>query len=385
MLSKEDKELVKNALDEVHATVKARVSALDERERKLEAREGRERLAGIFGRGYERSGERPITMGNAERKAFEKFARTGDPTEWKSMLENTDPSGGYTVSPQLSSDIQRLAANFSPMRQLAKVVQANSPDYRQVVAAGFMGAEWRTESATRAETDTSPFATVHPMHGEISSVVPITRWLLEDSSYDLANFITEETGRAHGVAEGAAFISGNGVNRPSGLLVQPTADTDDDTRPFGTLQTFPSGTSGSVAGASGSQADPLIDLFHKLKPAYRANASWLVSTEALAQMRKLKDTVGSLLWQPSLTPGQASTFLGRPVFEDPNMPDCASGSLSVAVGDFSRGYLIVDIGRPVLIRDDVTVKGKVLFEVARRVGGAVLDTNAIKLMRLATS
>jgi HK97 family phage major capsid protein len=375
---KTEAEQVQEALKELGAVVEAKHAKLTRQVNELEAQANRRQL-GLGGL------ETSKAVDPAEQKALERYLRAGDASELKAMGLGSDPSGGYAVTPQVSADIARVALDYSPLRQLAASVAVSRADYKRLISTSAMGAEWRGETATRSETTTPAFATISPPSGEVSSVVPITRWLLEDAEYDLAKFIAEETGKAHGVSEGAAFAAGNGINKPAGLLSAPRTAQADGVRAFGTLQEVLSGTSGDVRGASGSQADGLVDALFALKPAYRAKASWLMHPSCVAQARKLKDTNGNLLWSPALAAGTPSTLLGCPVFEDPNLEAPSAGSFSVIVGDFSAGYLIIDIGRPVLIRDEVTQKGKVLFEVARRVGGAVIDSNALKVMKLAAA
>ena len=314
-------------------------------------------------------------------KAVLRWMKTGDATELhelraKSMSISSDADGGYSVSDELDRMIQKVALRHSPMRALANVVRASTGAYEKIVSTTQAGAEWVSESGTRNETATPQLASVKPAGGGLSAVAPVTNWLLNDSAFDLAQFIAEEIGRSFGVSEGAAFISGDGVNKPKGLLDYVLAAQADGARPFGTIEKLHSGTAGDF------DADDLIALFFKLKPQYRANASWLVSGPCMEKIRKFK-TSGSGDYLFRLDAAGNPTLLGRPVVEDDNVPAPAASANSVILADFRAAYVIADVGSPVLIRDNVTTKGLTKFYVERRVLGAALDTNAAKVLHLA--
>ena len=166
------------------------------------------------------------------------------------------------------------------------------------------------------------------------------------------------------------------MNQPKGILEYALAAQADGARPFGTIEKMHSGAAGDF------DADDLVSLFFKLKAAYRSNASWLMSGPTLEKVRKMK-TSGSGDYLFRLDAGGAPTLLGRPIIEDDNVPAPGAASNSVILADFRAAYTIVDVGSPVLIRDNVTSKGKTLFYTERRVLGAALDTNAAKVLHLA--
>ncbi len=297
------------------------------------------------------------------------------------MSIDTDPAGGYLAPPQFASRIAEVGAEMGVMRQLAQVHTTDTGDYHIPVARTLAAAAWTSERGDRSETATPDLGQVHPAHGALYAVAPVTNWLLQDAAYDVAGFVARSIGEQFGVAESEAFAKGNGINRPMGILSYPFAEQGDATRPWGTIEEVRSGRDGEVAGTAGAEAYPLITLLYKLAPRYRRNASWLAHPNAVEKMRKLKDTQGQYLWQPPLTVGQPATFLGLPVHEDANLEAPATGSRSVLVGGFQRAYVITDIGRMTFVRDTVTKKGYTLFYFERRVGGALLDSNAVKALR----
>ena len=157
-------------------------------------------------------------------------------------------------------------------------------------------------------------------------------------------------------------------------------DESDDVRAFGSLQYVPSGAAGSFASE-----DVLVDLVHTLRPAYRQGASFVMNSATLAQIRKFKTADGAFLWQPSLASGQPATLLGYPVVEAEDMPDIAADSLAIAFGNFRAGYLIAERRATHILRDPFTNKPFVHFYATRRVGGQLMNSEAIKLMQFSAS
>ncbi|MBA4219093.1 MAG: phage major capsid protein, partial [Methylobacterium sp.] len=187
-------------------------------------------------------------------------------------------------------------------------------------------------------------------------------------------WIAEEVESAFAEQEGAAFVSGDGVDKPKGFLAYPTvADTSWSWGNIGTLKT---GVAGAFAAANPS--DILVDLVYALKAGYRQNASFVMNRKTQAAVRKFKDSTGQYLWQPPAAAGAQATLLGFPVVEAEDMPNIATDSVSIAFGDFRRGYLVVDRAGVRILRDPYSAKPHVLFYTTKRVGGGVQDFAAIK-------
>jgi HK97 family phage major capsid protein len=168
---------------------------------------------------------------------------------------------------------------------------------------------------------------------------------------------------------------------PHGFLKCESADGE--TRDFGKLQHFYTGTPGGV-GSNDEAVNTLIDMVCSMRPFYVKNAKWVMSRSALSGIRKLRNKDGMCLWQPSLVESSPSTLLGYPVILDDNMPTVADGSISVAFGDFYSGYQIVDRQGLKILRDPYTSKPFVEFYVSKRTGGDVVDFDAIKLLKFAS-
>ena len=225
--------------------------------------------------------------------------------------------------------------------------------------------------------------------GEIYAQPEITQRLLDDSSFNLGNFLSENVSDEFALQEGAAFVNGDGINKPKGYLTYPKASTGDATRPFGTHQYVPSGVAASIFDATHNGADVLIDLVHAVKPSYRVGAGvgWMMNSTTASVLRKLKSLgdTENYLWQSSLIEGQPDRLLGYPVWEDEQMDDIGAGNFPIAFGNWGKGYVIVDRHELRLLRDPYTKKGWVKFYFTKRVGGSPTDTNAIKFLKIATT
>jgi HK97 family phage major capsid protein len=193
---------------------------------------------------------------------------------------------------------------------------------------------------------------------------------------------------AFGQAEGAAFVAGDGTNKPTGFLSGPTpVVTADSGRAFGTLQYIPSGAAGAFLAASAtvSPADVLADMIYTLRAGYRQNARWVMNSKTAGVVRKFKDIDGRFLWVDNLSAGQPALLMGYPVTIAEDMPDIGANTFPIAFGDFFRGYLVADRTGMRIIRDDITRPGFVRYLISKRVGGKLLDTNAIKLLKMSAT
>lgn len=307
------------------------------------------------------------------------YLRRGAVQELKSISGTVPADGGYAVPRQIDAAIARELTAISPIRAIAQVVQTGSAGYRKLVTTGGTASGWVSETAARPETDTPEFAEIAPPTGELYANPAASQAMLDDAGFDLENWLASEIALEFARAEGAAFVGGSGTNQPRGFLAAPTATTADDARAFGTLQYLGSG----AAGGLGSAADTrLIDLVHTLKAGHRQGASFVMNSATLAEVRKLKTSDGAFVWQPGLVEGQPDRLLGYPVVETEDMPDIGAGTFPIAFGNFRHGYLIAERSATQVLRDPFTNKPFVHFYATKRVGGQVLDGDAIKLLKI---
>jgi HK97 family phage major capsid protein len=300
-------------------------------------------------------------------------------TEVKAASVAVPAKGGLAVPQEIDAVIDRVLRTASPIRAIAQVVDIGSASYRKLITTTGVVSGWVSETAARPETETPDFAEIAPPMGELYANPAASQAMLDDAMFDVEAWLGEEIGREFARAEGVAFVSGDGVNKPLGFLSAPNAVTGDGARAFGTLQFVTSGAAGNFAAAN--PQDRLVDLVHALATPYRQGASWVMNSATLARIRKMKDGNGAFIWQPALAADQPATLLGYPVVEADAMPDVAADSLSIAFGNFRAGYLIAQRRETVVLRDPYTHKPFVHFYATRRVGGAVIDSRAIKLMK----
>lgn len=296
-----------------------------------------------------------------------------------SMTSGTPADGGYLAPTEWDRRIQQKQMLTSPMRRLAQVRTTTVGAYSTVWNSDAWGSGWVGETAERPQTSNPTLSSIVFGHGEIYAMPAVSQRLLDDAQFNMEQWLADSVDREFGKQEGIAFISGNGTNKPFGLLQYVTGGAAATQHPGGTLGITVSGSAGAVT------VDQLIQIAYDLGAPYRQNATWLMNSQTAAQIAKLKDGEGNLIWRESFIVGQPATLLGRPVEIDENMPDIAAGSTPIAFGDFYSGYVINDRIGTRILRDPYTNKPFVMFYVTKRVGGGVLDPNAIRLMKIAAA
>ncbi len=314
--------------------------------------------------------------------AFDSYVRGGEAgglkgLEGKALSVGSDPDGGYLVPDETEATINRALRHISPIRAISGVQQVSSSVYKRPFATTGLGTGWVGETAARTETTTPTLSELSFQTMELYAMPAATASLLDDSAVNIDEWLAEEVRVAFAEQEGTAFVTGNGVNKPKGFLAYPTVANASWS--WGNIGFVKTGVAGAFPATNAG--DVLIDLVYAVKSGYRANAHFVMNRAAQAQVRKLKDGDGTYLWQPSADPGQAPTLMGFPIAESEDMPNIATDSLSIAFGDFRRGYLIVDRVGIRVLRDPYTAKPYVLFYTTKRVGGGVQDFDAIKLLK----
>ena len=315
-------------------------------------------------------------------KAFGQFMRKGREDglvelEQKALNITTDADGGYAVPTEMERTVLTLMKDESPMRSECTVRQIGSSIYKRPVSLGGAGSGWVDEDDARPETTTPQLAMITPSMGELYANPGATQQMLDDSFFDAEAWLAEEIATKFSEDEAAGFLSGTGVKQPAGILNATAVTTGDATRTFGQLQYV------GTAGATAILPDELITLLYTLRKKYRTGAKWMMNSATLAVVRKFKDADNQYLWAPGMQSGQPSTLLGYGVAENEDMPDIATGDTAVMFGNFKRGYLIVDRMGTRTLRDPYTNKPYVHFYTTKRVGGCLLDSNAIKLLQQA--
>ena len=321
-------------------------------------------------------------VGRNDGGAFAGFVRAGTTLEMKAFTGVTGEAGGFAVPREIDAAIARVLTGASPIRGIAHVVQVGSAGYRKLITTGGTPSGWAAETGPRPETASPVFTELAPPMGELYANPSASQAMLDDAAFDVEQWLAEEIAAEFARAEGAAFVGGNGVNRPRGFLTGPTSTAKDGVRPLGTLQYLPSGAA-SDFGANPDER--LIDLVQSVRAPYRQGASWVMNASTLARIRKFKSNDGMPLWQPSLAGGQPAMLLGYPVVETEDMPDIAANAFAIAFGNFRAGYLIAERSETAILRDPYSNKPFVSFYATRRIGGCIADSEAIKLMKFAVA
>lgn len=320
-------------------------------------------------------------------KAFDRFFRKGAEAGLRELevkaaaSTSSDPDGGFVTPKQTEATIDRVLGTVSAMRQIARVMSISAGTYKKLVGQGGATSGWVGEKESRTETNTPTLAALEFPAMELYANPAATQTLLDDASVDIAQWLADEVAIEFAEEEGAAFISGNGINKPRGLL--DYSAVANASYAWGKLGYIATGAAADFN--TEDSADALIDLTMALKQGYRQNARWMMNRKVQGQVRKFKDDQDNYLWQPGIQAGQPATLLGYPITDDDNMSDVGSNAFPVAFGDFQRGYLIVDRQGIRVLRDPYTNKPYVMFYTTKRVGGGVQNFEAIKLLKCASS
>jgi len=312
--------------------------------------------------------------------AFDTFLRKGEevmgPDERKALSVGTDPDGGYVVNPDLSGRIVLKVFETSPMRAYASTQVISSDALEGLFDLNEASSGWVGETDSRAETNTPQLGKWRIPAHELYAKPKATQKLLDDASINMEAWLASKVSEKFARDEANAFVVGNGVNKPRGFLTYGSGTTLP-----GTIEQFPTGASGALAAAP-SGGDALINALYGLKQQYRNNATWFMNRATLTLVRKAKDSDGAYLWSPGIAAGQPASLLGYPVASFEDMPDPATDSLSIAVGDMREAYQIVDRLGIRTLRDPYSAKPYVEFYTTKRVGGDVVNFEAIKLVKL---
>ncbi|MFY7761005.1 phage major capsid protein [Aquidulcibacter sp.] len=308
-----------------------------------------------------------------EAKAFVSFLRSGreamSPEEVKALSVAPDTAGGYLAPADFVAEVVKGIVDFSPVRQAARVGQTAAAEVQLPRRTGRPTARWSGETEDRVESS-STYGQIEIAINEMTAFTDVSQRLLEDSAINVESEVAFDLAEEFGRLEGVALVNGDGVKKPLGFMTDSTVTAIN---------------SGAAATLGTNPADTLIGFLYALSPFYRANGAWMMNGSTLATIRRLKDTTGQYLWQPSLQEGQPETILGRPVIEAPDMASIGANAEPIAFGDFNRGYRIYDRVSMSVMRDPYTVatKGLVRYHARRRVGGAVVLAEAIRKLRCA--
>ena len=306
-----------------------------------------------------------------ESKAFLSFVTKGEKEmaadEVKYLRTNSDTEGGFLVPTQYVPEIIKKITEISPIRQVARRRQTTAKEFEMPTRASLLSVGWVGEGQQDSLSNSQYGLEKIPVH-KMQVTIPITMEQLRDSAFDMEAEIFGDAQEAFAQKEGQAFVSGTAAKQPEGILTN------------GNVSYF------AMGDASAITADGILDAQGQVKAGY--NLSYILNRKTLSKVRILRESSGrNYIWQPGLGAGMPAQIGGLPYLSVIDMPDVASNAFPIALGDWSRAYLVVDNLNMETIRDPFTKKrqGLVEFTLYRRVGGQVILPEAILKLKVATS
>lgn len=310
--------------------------------------------------------DHPADGQSEQMKAFGMFLRKqAGPDELKALSVGDDTQGGFLAPEEFVREILKGVVEFSPLRQYARVRTTSATSIKVPKRTGTLAAQWVAEQGTRAETTGLTYGLEEIPTHELYALVDVSNQLVEDAVFNIESELQAEFAEQFGVAEGTAFVAGNGVGKPEGFLENASV----------------AGTTSTTDNAL--NADDFATLLYTLKEPYHPRAAWLLNRLTVRDARLLKEsTTNAYIWQPGLAGDVPATILGKPYVMATDMPVVANAAKAIAVGDWSRGYNIVDRIQMAVQRDPFTqaTAGNIRFIARRRVGGQVVVPEAIKIL-----
>lgn len=303
----------------------------------------------------------------------------------KKMIEQKDitvisqAGGGYALPKVINDQIEQFELKFSPVRDLVTVLTVSTTDYHQLLNLRGVSSGWSGEIVARTGTVTNQFRDITPTWGELYAYPAVTEWAVDDLAFNVSEYLASNIGDEFALQEGTAVISGNGTNRPTGMINTTPVTTADAVSPLRAAAAYQ--YTGSVASPFAVTADSIIDVQYLLNSAYRAGSTYVFNSTTAGAIRKLKDTTNQYLWQPSFQAGQPTLLAGYPTATWEQMQDIGASQFPVAFGNFKRAYLLVQRTGLRTTMDNVTQPGYIKFYVRRREGGIPMNNDAVKFIR----
>lgn len=307
--------------------------------------------------------------------AFQAHMRKGDVQA--ALNKGAADDGGYTSPVEWDRTITDKLIIVSPMRALCTVQKVGGDGYKKLVNKRGTTSGWVGEADERPETNTPKLAEQAYSWGELYANPSATQQMLDDSEIDIEGWLSGEVDVEFAYQEGKAFVSGDAIKKPRGILTYAAGGTN--LHPLGGIEVVASGAAAAITG------DAILNLIYALPETFTGNAKFAMNRNTMLAIRKLKDSDNNYLWQPSLQAGQPSTLGGYAIADIPDMPGVAANALAIAFGDFKRAYKILDRVGVRVLRDPYTKKPYVMFYTTKRVGGGLENPECMKFMRIAAA
>jgi HK97 family phage major capsid protein len=315
------------------------------------------------------NGEPKTGRASAEYKGAFWNAMRGKASLANALQIGTDSEGGYLVPDEYERALIEGLEEENIFRKLANVITTSSGDRKIPVAVSKGTASWVDEEGSVPESDDA-FSQVSIGAYKLATMIKVSEELLNDSVFNIEAYISKEFTRRVGAKEEEAFFTGDGSGKPSGILAA----------------TGGAETGVTAASASAITLDETLDLFYSLKAPYRNKAAFVMNDATVKAIRKLKDSTGQYLWQPSIKDASPDTILNRPLYTSAYMPSLAAGAKTVVFGDFSYYWVADRQGRVFKRLNELYAKaGQVGFIATQRVDGKLILTEALKVLKMKAS
>ena len=376
-----DSKVSTEALDQVKADSEAQIKSLNDKVEALEAKADRPALKTS-------SIKESNTMDNKDMLAT--FARKGVEglrAKAADVQISVDAQGGFALPTEVASNIIQLQHESSPIRQLVGGISTSTTDYSQLVSIGGSASGWVGETAARPNTGSPELAKISAVFGEVYASPKAYQHVLEDSFFNVEAWLAGEVAREFSEQENSAFLTGNGTNKPVGILngLDTTAAyiAGDATRAFGKYQVIKSGQATSLGATSDAVINLLRSVVLNTKTGYLGNAKWMMSRATHNVLVDLKTTDGEYFLQRDITVAAAGRIFGYEIVINEDMAEIGAGNMPIVFGDFAAGYQVVDRVGVSMLRDPYSAHGAISFYTRKRVGSMLLNTEALKVVAIA--
>ena len=334
----------------------------DDMQRRVDSRDLRPSL--------ERNKDERPTASDEYRGAYNSYLRQGRNAlyadELRALQVGTDSEGGYTVPDEFNKKLIEALYDVNVMRPLCTVIQSSNGTMDIPVVSSQGAAAWTAEEAAYNDSDDA-FGVVQLSAYKLTRIIKVSEELLNDSAFNLQNYLAGSFANAFGGAEETAFVTGTGSTKPTGI-------------------TAGAGTGVTAAAVAAVTADEIIGLYHSLARQYRSKARFMMNDSTALALRKLKDGDNQYLWQPGLQAGEPDMILGRPVSISHDMAAMAASAKSVLFADFSYYWIADRAGRVFnRLNELYAASGQIGFKASQRVDGKLTLAAAAKMIVQAAS
>ena len=372
---KADSAEVQGKLDAINATMNTLEASLNDHALKIA---GAQMAGGVTAQPAdpEYTGTFASFMRAGTREDEQKLAAAQKAGVRAAMSEGVPADGGLLTPNEWDRTITSRLKLISPIRAESTVISISKAAFTKLFTDRQVGSGWVGETASRPATATPQFTALSFGLGQLYANAAASQDLLDDAEINLETWLTNEIETEFSRQEGIAFVAGDGINKPFGLLKYATGGDAAARHPWGAIEVLSSGA------AAGITTDRVIDAMYKLPAIYTPNAKFFLNRSSLGGVRKLKDGQGNYIWQPTFVAGQPSTLVGYPVVDIPDMPNVAADALAMAFGDMRETYLVIDRIGVRILRDPYTNKPFICFYVTKRVGGGVKNPDSMKIIKI---